>query len=109
MLMLVWFQVAANKVKKNGIRWHPLFIRWCLNIILTSGKSYDILRESGFICLPSRRTLRDHTHWLKLKPGFDSRIIDCLITEAKIDTLPGWQKSELHLHIEFYCVTFYLL
>ena len=38
-----WLQVVANKAKKTGVRWHPLFIRWCLNIMLTSGKSYDIL------------------------------------------------------------------
>ena len=87
-----WLQVVANKAKKTGVRWHPLFIRWCLNIMLTSGKSYDILRESGFICLPSRRTLRDYTHWIKLKPGFDSSVVDYLITEAKIDTLADWQK-----------------
>lgn len=60
--------------------------------MLTSGKSYDILRESGFISLPSRRTLRDYTHWLKLKPGFDSNVINFLIAEAKIDTLADWQK-----------------
>ena len=63
--------------------------------MLTSGKSYDILRESGFICLPSWRTLRDYTHRLKLKPGFDSSVVDYLITEAKINTLADWQKSEL--------------
>ena len=85
-------QVAANKAKRTGVRWHPLFIRWFLNIMLTSGKSYDILRESGFICLPSRRTLRDYTHWSKLKPGFDSSVVNYLITEAKIDNLADWQK-----------------
>ena len=63
--------------------------------MLTSRKSYDIMGELGFICLPSRHTLRDYTHWLKLKPGFDSRVVNCLITETKIDTLADWQKSEL--------------
>ena len=54
--------------------------------MLTSGKSYDILRDSGFICLPSRCTLRDYTYWLKLKPGFNSSVIYYLMMEAKIDT-----------------------
>ena len=62
--------------------------------MLTSGKSYDILQDSGFICLPSRRKLTDYTHWLKLKPGFNSSVIDYLIMEAKIDSLADWQKSE---------------
>ena len=60
--------------------------------MLTSGKSYDILRESDLICLPSQWTLWDYTHWLKLKPGFDSSVGDYLITEAKIDNLADWQK-----------------
>lgn len=85
-------KVKANKAKKNGIRWHPLFIRLCLNIMLTSGKTYDILRESGFICLPSKRTLRDYTHWHKIRPGFDATIINHLREEAKIDTLADWQR-----------------
>ena len=60
--------------------------------MLTSGKTYDIIRDSGFIALPSRRTLRDYTHWIKLKPRFDSRLINHLIAEAKVDKLEAWQK-----------------
>ena len=55
-------QVSAAKVEgKQGIRWHPLFIRWCLNIMLSSPKTYNIIRESGVIHLPSTRTLKDYT------------------------------------------------
>ena len=61
--------------------------------MLTYGKSYNILQQSGFICLSSQRTLRDYIHWLKLKPGFDSSAVDYLITEGKIDNLAAdWQK-----------------
>ena len=61
--------------------------------MLTYGKSYDILQQLGFICLSSRQTLRDYTHWLKFKPGFDSSVVDYLITEGKIDNLAAdWQK-----------------
>ena len=85
--------MAANKgKKKNGVRWHPLFIRWCLNIMLTSGKAYEIMRESRLICLPSKRTLRDYTHWHKIKPGFDAIVINHLRKEAKVETLAEWQR-----------------
>ena len=67
-------KVKASKANKNGMRWHPLFIRLCLNIMVTSGKTYNILHKSGFICLPSKRTLRDYTHWHKLRLGFDTHI-----------------------------------
>ena len=89
-----FMKVKANKAKKNGIRWHPLFIRLCLNIMLTSGKTYDIICESGFICLPSKRTLRDYTHWHRIRPGFDAAIMNHLREEAKVDTLADWQKYD---------------
>jgi len=62
--------------------------------MLTSGKAYEIMRESGFICLPSKRTLRDYTHWHKIKPGFDATVINHLREEAGVDTLADWQKYE---------------
>lgn len=91
-------------MKKTGIRWHPLFIRWCLNIMLTSGKTYEIMRESGFICLPSKRTLRDYMHWHKMKPGFDATLINHLRVEAKVDTLADWQKYTTCVHARDYRV-----
>jgi len=60
--------------------------------MLTSGKAYEIMRESGFICLPSKRTLRDYMHWLKIKPGCDATVINHLREEAGVDTLAEWQK-----------------
>ena len=64
-------QVTASKAKgKSGIRWHPLFIRWCLSIMLSGPKTYDIIRDTGFFSLPSRRTLRDYTNWTKTEIGY---------------------------------------
>ena len=70
----------------NGMRWHPLFVRWCLNLSRVSPKSYEIMRESG-IKLPSRRTLNDYTHWVTASPGFSSEVDELLRTEAKVDEL----------------------
>lgn len=41
----------------NGMRWHPMIIRWCLFIRQKSSKAYDAVREAGFINLHSTRTL----------------------------------------------------
>ena len=87
--------MKACKTKAKGMRWHPLFIRWCLNILLTSSKTYDIISESGLIRLPSKRTLQDYTHWLKLKPGFSADIVNHLRDEIEIETLPDWKKLDL--------------
>ena len=58
-----------EKVKgKTGIRWHPLFIRWCLNLSRVSPKAYEVMRESG-LQMPTRRTLNDYTLGCLLNPG----------------------------------------
>lgn len=75
----------------TGVRWHPLFIRWCLNLSRVSPKAYEIMRESG-MSLPTRRTLNDYTHWLSAKPGFSCEVDDFLRTEAKLDELEDWQR-----------------
>ena len=60
--------------------------------MLTSSKAYEIIRESGLIYLPSKRTLHDYTHWHNIKPGFDATIINHLRKEAKVDSLADWQR-----------------
>ena len=73
------------------MRWHPMFVRWCLNLSRASPKAYGILRESG-IQLPTRRTLNDYTHWVTAKPGFQYEIDELLIREAKVEELEDWQR-----------------
>ncbi len=56
------------------MRWHPMMIRWCLNLKLLSSSAYHSLRTSGFIKLPSERTLRDYTNYFKSKEGFQPEV-----------------------------------
>ena len=85
---LIIVQVSAAKVEgKQGIRWHPLFIRWCLNIMLSSPKTYNIIRESGVIHLPSTRTLKDYTHWFKPEVGFQNEVFIQLSEYYKVSEL----------------------
>ena len=69
--------------------------------MLTSGKAYDIMRDFGLICLPSKCTLRDYIHWHKIKPGFDVTVINHLREEAQVDTLADWQKSATIVHCKY--------
>ena len=71
---VIFFIGRSKKSHKNGVRWHPLFIRWYLNIMLTSSKTYEIMRDSGFVSLPSKRTLRDYTYWINLEPEFNAKV-----------------------------------
>ena len=53
---------AASKKDMRQVRWHPLIIRWCLNLKLLSSSAYHAVRTAGFISLPSERTLRDYSN-----------------------------------------------
>ena len=59
--------------RKEGMCWHPLFIRWCMNLSCVSPKAYEVMKESG-IQMPSRRTFNDYTHWVSAKPGFNHEV-----------------------------------
>ena len=61
-----WDQQIKNARVKDSrqVRWHPLMIKWCLNMQLISGDAYHAMRTAGFITLPSDRTLRDYTNYI---------------------------------------------
>lgn len=90
---LFWEQQSkAMRLKdKRQIRWHPMFIKWCLSLKLISSASYHALRSSGVIVLPSERTLRDYTHFVTAKPGFQADLDRELLREAKLDECAEYQ------------------
>ena len=82
-------QLKAASVKDpRQIRWHPLMIKWCLNLKLISSAAYHTVRTSGFLRLPSERTLRDYTHYFKSQPGFQPELNQHLQKEIRINSLP---------------------
>ena len=43
-------QLQAASVKdKRQVCWHPLIIKWCINLKLISSAAYHTLRSSGFL------------------------------------------------------------
>ena len=79
---------AASAKRPCQVRWHPVMIKWCLNLKLLSGSAYHALRTSGFIKLPSERTLRDYVHYFSNKPGFQPEVLGQLLKEANLQALP---------------------
>ena len=73
---LFWDQQAqaASLADTRQMRWHPVMVRWCLNLKLISSGAYHALRSSGFIQLPTERTLNDYTHYIKSRPGFQKEV-----------------------------------
>ncbi|XP_060077288.1 uncharacterized protein LOC132556865 [Ylistrum balloti] len=76
-------QMKFNESGRNGMRWHPMIIRWCLYLRHRSSKAYDALRETGFIKLPSTRTLFDYSHYTESAIGYSADVIKVLQSEAE--------------------------
>ena len=61
----------------------PMIIKWYIYLQSKSSKAYEAMHETGFLSLPSRRTLYDYTHSMPLKMGFQIEYVDHLISEAR--------------------------
>ena len=76
-------QVKASEYSNpKSMKWHPLFVKWCLYLRHLSGKSYELLRKSGCVKLPSQSTLRDYTHHIPAIVGFSSKVDEHLLDVA---------------------------
>ena len=53
------YNVLADK---RGMEWHPMIIKRCIFLKSKSSGTYETLRKSGFVKLPSERILFDYTH-----------------------------------------------
>ncbi|KAJ8311135.1 hypothetical protein KUTeg_011313 [Tegillarca granosa] len=81
---LFWEQQlrSSKDNASRSMRWHPMIVRWCLFMRQKSTKAYDAMRESGFINLPSSRTLYDYSHYTKSTLGIQPDVIKMLKTEC---------------------------
>ena len=60
--------------------------------MLSSPKTYNIIRESEFILLPSQRTLKDYTNWFSPKTGFQNECFKQLYEDYKVSELSEAQR-----------------
>ena len=68
---------------RNGVRYHPMLIRFCLSLAAKSPSCYEELRQSNVLVLPSQRRLKDYRNWIRPKPGFQEKVICTLIKETE--------------------------
>ena len=103
---IFWDQQKQASLLKNAksMRWHPIFIKWCLYLRHLSGKSYEMLRNSGCIKLPSQRTLRDYTHYITTTIGFstevDKNLLDVAFLSKDINRYIFLIMDEVHIKNE---------
>jgi hypothetical protein len=60
--------------------------------MIGSPKVYNIIRESGVLTLPSKRTLKDYTHWFRSDVGFQNEVLEQLQEEYKLTELNEAQR-----------------
>ena len=78
--------------------WHHVFIKRCLYLRHLSGRSYELLWESGCIHLPLQRTLRDYTHYIPAKVTFSAEVDQQLqLTSLKRLTYVALLLDEVHI------------
>lgn len=58
-----------------------------MSLKLLSSAAYHSLRTSGFMKLPSERTLRDYTHFFKSTTGFQGDVDAMLKRELRLEEL----------------------
>lgn len=77
-------QRQYNKLKnKRRVRWHPLMIRFALNLRYLSTSAYRAL--SNYIALPSQRTLCDYTHVMDVSAGVSHPMIGKMKADMRFD------------------------
>lgn len=94
-------QKAQSLHNSRSMRWHPFFVKWCLYLRHLSGRSYELLRKSGCIHLPSQRTLRDYTYYISTQIGFsaevDQQLVDAADLSVERNTYVALVMDEVHV------------
>lgn len=99
--MFMQQQVKVSMLNnKCSMKWHPSIIRLALSIFETSRSAYERLRDSGFIALPSSRTLFDYTHFESVSLGIDNVVIKSV--SDRVDPLPKRRKYHILMADEMY-------
>lgn len=65
--------------------------------MVTSPKTYNIIRKNNVLQLPSTRTLKDYTHWSSPKVGYRSKTFVQLFQDYKLKELLDFQKSVINV------------
>eukprot|EP00117_Sycon_ciliatum_P043741 scpid54974/ scgid5965/ Transposable element P transposase len=63
-------QAKALTTSPEQMKWHPVVLRWCLQQFSRSKSGYEAMRTSGFIKLPSGRTLMRYRNYRHPETGW---------------------------------------
>ena len=63
-----------------------VMVRWCISIFLKSPGAYDHIRNSGFLMMPSRKTLNKYINFTDAMGGLNPDVLQQLETTVLNNT-----------------------
>lgn len=88
-LVNLFLEQAKNITREpSGRRWSKSFIGTCLQLYNRSPHCYQMLISSRLLLLPSTSTLILYKNKLKQEPGFDNKVFEWMLSEAKRRNIP---------------------
>ena len=92
---ILWEQQKLRSSLKNSkaMLWHPLIIRWNLNVYLKSPSTYKHVRTSPFLFLPCKNILLNYINFADPECGFNIDVINRLVQEVKFDEIDEFEKN----------------
>ena len=76
-------QAKAMSMPSRQMCWHPLVIKWCLRMYNKSHQSYNDMRNSKVLRLPSGRTLNDYRNFNYPSSGWQMSHIEAMSNHFK--------------------------
>ena len=88
-LLLLQDQAKALNMPSRQMRWHPMVLKWCLRLYCKSLSTYSELRDSGFLRLPSGRTLSDYKNSCSSKSGWQTSVFQRMKSSCEQQNVPN--------------------
>ncbi|XP_078493864.1 uncharacterized protein LOC144749304 [Ciona intestinalis] len=79
-------QIKLNEVSKQGRRFHPDIIKFCILLHSKGPKSYKQLQQSGLLKLPSERTLQRYRNSNRPDEGISVEMFRKLHVDGTLDS-----------------------
>ena len=76
---------------KRQMRWHPAIIRFCIAIYNKSSSTYNLIRNSPFLKLPHKSTLKKYMSFTTPQVGVNPEVLNFISTDWKLDELEQYK------------------
>ena len=83
----------------QGMRWHPLLIRWGISLFMKSPAVYRNINKSGFIKLPHGKTIQAYLKFTDSEPDLDPEVLSIIAKEFHINENHDSEEQDISVAI----------